>query len=864
MNGVTRRPLPRGLAKASLPSFLNTKTAFTITTLAVLSTKVAYIHGHLSSISTKHLVVWGASFFAQDLFLLIILRLQTEHWLSRTPVRAQPILIWLNKFIIIYSISLSIVALTFHITTGSEIRWRDVGLAAGGSSFGLVLSGAFSCAIVVAFLLSFGWILQDAIYHLFGFSASLVDWLILLVWRTLCCLIIGARCPSRSQSKAKQDANKPLTRDPGLESDILGSQEYPFLPKRLQRFLDEVDQQTSTPTQSLSSILRFGAYCFVATGLIALAVLVLTRPNDSSLAFVSWATVLLPFIDFSSSSPLLDQLQPYYHTGIQHRWDNLSALTDSIPLPWLPQGVVLEGFGDWYNNKSHYNGTSDPMKISNLDQPLLSHLQDKLKDISIRHVIVVFLESARNDMFPIKRDGMVWGRLAQTFPNHEMPKEVQDKLSTLTPTANYITGDYDDGFNHTEKRHRGGVRFTNAQTASTYTLKSQIGTLCGVAPLIADFNKDYRHHIYQPCLPHILNAMNAQDTEQDRKEPYASSTWKSYYFLTSTIGFDGNAELMEKIGFPKRNTIDRNYLRSDRARHGRVDNPDVNYFGFEEEPLTEYIRDAFISAKEKDERVFLTHLTNTGHHPFGIPQYKKYIPVANGLNDLSHYINAQGYIDSWLQKLLNILDEQGVANETLVVFQGDHGLSMPENDIVASYYNPNIGNDHIPLVLSHPKLPVFDVSAPVSASQILPTILDLLLETNSLHTTTRRVATDLLNNYEGQSLIRPQKSESQGQVQWQYNVANPGRSMLTARDPSHPDWHLVVPVVGNVEWRFTNLTADPREQNSVQSIDFLSFLHRVEEKHGEEVAKWVEEGAYMTRWWVEENHKRWRFGPYKM
>jgi hypothetical protein len=143
-----------------------------------------------------------------------------------------------------------------------------------------------------------------------------------------------------------------------------------------------------------------------------------------------------------------------------------------------------------------------------------------------------------------------------------------------------------------------------------------------------------------------------------------------------------------------------------------------------------------------------------------------------------------------------------------------------------------------------------------------------------LNNGSQQVASDLVRNYEGQSLIRPQinQNETTGQGNWQFTIVNPGRAMITGRDARHPERHLVVPLIDNVEWRFTNLTHDPREEFSVQGFEFGSFLDSVgheldrlqimsiEEIHA--VENWVQEGASIARWWAEENSKRWRFGPY--
>ncbi|KAF9772372.1 hypothetical protein IL306_009928, partial [Fusarium sp. DS 682] len=434
--------------------------------------------------------------------------------------------------------------------------------------------------------------------------------------------------------------------------------------------------------------------------------------------------------------------------------------------------------------------------------------------------------------------------------------EVQDKFANLTPTANFITGDYDDGFQrkNTEQPKRGGIHFTNAHTAGTYTLKSLTATICGISPLVADFNLEYSHHFYQPCLPDIFEAMNQAEKKNANKNQ--KDKWNSYFFQAAKLDYDYHFDLMAAMGFPTKNIIGREYLRSSDAKHGAVTLEDINEFAFEEDPLEDYIADVFENAAKENSRVFLSHITSTSHHRFHMPKKEKYTPMAKGLDMMSRYVNTIGYDDRWISKVLNVLDKQGIANETLVIFQGDHGISLPENDIASPYYNPSVGVDHVPLVLSHPQLPSFSVGEAVHSTQILPTILDILLETKSLDKTSRQAAMDLIRNYEGQSLIRPLNTAS---GQWQFTVTNPGRAMLSVRDGRYPERHLVVPVIENVDWKLTDLAKDPREKDPVQAMDFKSFIQGVEDKYGRELAMWAEEGAFVSRWFVKENTKRWRF-----
>ncbi|KAM3504147.1 hypothetical protein MY11210_008461 [Beauveria gryllotalpidicola] len=576
---------------------------------------------------------------------------------------------------------------------------------------------------------------------------------------------------------------------------------------------------------------------------------------------MSWAVLALPVIDVTHASSALGVLHPIFGTGMHSEWNSTTALTNTGPLLWLPNGTTLHGFEDWYDGKKHYSPAHDPLHISNLEDDLLPELRGVLKNIGIRHILLVKLESTRKDVFPFKKDGFIWKILAKTFREERLPEHVFERLGTLTPTANRMTGDYEDGFQHLNETPRGGISFDNAFTTASYTRKSFTGTLCGVTPLVADFNVEFRNHIYQPCLPQILDAFNKITTINDTD--YATYPWKTYMMQSITDRYDEAHEQLPAMGYAQENIITREYLKGEAPKFGYVDLPDINYYGMAEVAIEDYIRDAFANAKRDKERVLLTHITSTTHHPFEIPREEKYVSLSgdSNLNDLSHYLNAVGYVDRWMDKILGILDEQQVANETLVVAVGDHGLSIAENHGVTAYMNPNVANFHVPLVLSHPQLPTLRSDAAVQSLQILPTVLDLLLETKSLPDGAFQAATDLLGIYEGQSLIRPIHTESKktGQPNWQFTVMNPGKATLGVRSARDPAWRLVVPIVEDMEWRFTDLEDSPNETEEIVDFGYDSFLRTIEEIHGKGAAGWAEEAAFLARWWVDENRRRYRY-----
>lgn len=830
----------RKVAIALNSSFINRRFVYAVAAFSSLGAKAIHIYASLDAIPVSDVLVWGLSFLLQDFLLLLLLR-----WLIdvRAPERWN---LWsklglglLISLIFLYVTTIDLFSTAFFVVCNVEIHWKHIALANDPSSIKLFLTGLVTLLVVMAIIISAAWILQEPCYAAAGFALDGVTAPFQFVYKKFYPM-------GHTQRRTRYSS---LTQD---DSDQYKDDD------------DVSDSESSTRSTSpiASMIMRYGVVMLLALQTTLLAI----RPEDSSLTFLSWTPPLIPFIEVSYSVQGLMNLKPVYNVGIGRQWDDATALKQ-LPMPsWLSKDKELAGFEDWYQSRLHYSADQDKLKISNLDESVHKELKDKLSKLKIRNVMMVLLESTRKDLFPIKKDGYIYKRLASSFSDGKMPAEAHEAIARMTPNANFITGDYDDGFEHNETRRRGGINFNNAYTTATYTLKSLVGNTCGVTPMISDFNKEYLHRFYQPCLPHIFEAMNAATKgAKDIDGNYTSFPWHSRFMFSSTFEYDHTYPLMDAMGYAREELISREYLRSNKAKFGKVNLPNINAFAIEETPLQDYIRDAFQVAKKDNERLFLTHLTSTSHHDFHMPQREKPVELSNGMAQFSRYVNAIGFDDRWLGRIFEILEEEKVADETLMIFVGDHGLSVPENGIASPYYQPHAGLMKVPLVISHPDLPAMNIDDPVSSQQILPTILDALLESKSFSPEQETVARDLVKNYEGQSLLRPKLkvNNSTGQADWQFTIINPGTGMVAARDARRPNWRLIVPTAFNVVWRFTDIGDDPSEERPVLSFKFKTFLKLVEEKHGIEAAKWAEEGAFIGRWWVNDHHKRWRSGPYE-
>ncbi|RDA93514.1 hypothetical protein CP533_3985, partial [Ophiocordyceps camponoti-saundersi (nom. inval.)] len=828
--------------RALLPS----RYAFSVVAVAVLAAKLVHIYAHVDAMASG-LLGYAMSFFTQDVFFLLLMRLFLDN-ISSISIRSLRIMaISLASFIIASTLFFASVSISFFVVTGTELRWRNVGVAGDSAAWGMLLSGLFSCSITAGSIVIIAWLAQNLFASVFGAALNLIRWPL--------AFLLSKVSPRAAAAAAGSSSSRPLTYHNIPQDDVEDASG--------ERKLLTVDDAPASADEKRPSLCL---HVSLAITLIIMAISSVARPVDSSLVFMSWTLPLIPFIDLLPSSPSPARLVPSYSNEVNSDLENRTALAEAPSWPWLPEGTTLPGFADWYEGKEHYRADKDPLRVSNLDAALLPELRHSLGDIKIRHVVLIKLESTRKDVFPIKKNGYIWETLAASHDNNTLPASAADLFASLTPNANYLTGDYDDGFPHTHRKARGGINANNVHTTSTYTLKSMAGTLCGLYPLVADFNREYETHVYQPCLAQIFNAFNELQRDSSNSnggDDFNSYKWRSTFMQSVTEGYDKQDAEMPVLGYPEGFFVSKEYLHSDKAKFGKINESDTNYYGMSEEVLKDYIRDEFATAKKNNGRVFLSHLTSTTHHPFVLPEGENYLPLSDDkkLNDLSHYVNTIGFADRWLGQIMEILDEQGVANETLLVMVGDHGLSLPENGGVTPYYNGNVGNFHVPLVISHPLLPAIDINDAAASLSILPTILDLLIETGSLSKTTKQAARDLMSNYEGQSLLRPQRQASweTGESNWLFTVMNPGKATIAVRDAHRPDWRLIMPVIDDVEWRFTNTAEDPHETEPVISFSFDPLLEKIEHKHGVEAAAWTETAAFKARWWIKENNKRWRF-----
>jgi hypothetical protein len=176
----------------------------------------------------------------------------------------------------------------------------------------------------------------------------------------------------------------------------------------------------------------------------------------------------------------------------------------------------------------------------------------------------------------------------------------------------------------------------------------------------------------------------------------------------------------------------------------------------------------------------------------------------------------------------------------------------------STFENGHISNLRVPLVFHHPSLPRIQLAINATSLSIIPTILDLLIRTSSLNTQDLDIASNLVYQYEGQSLIRPFIPKKHGRQQWNVGVLNAGGALLSVSSAAVP-YRLVLPICKSGVYRFTDTDQDPNEISAVDENSISALAKKLKRRFGDEEAEWVVEAEKVGKWWAMEQRRRWGY-----
>lgn len=306
--------------------------------------------------------------------------------------------------------------------------------------------------------------------------------------------------------------------------------------------------------------------------------------------------------------PFPDLLEPQYWEAPHGHFPGWAPNTTAAPnasgpytraRPWWATGDLPAGFrrfrqpsilyGDDLDGEDNqtasnfYNPVTDPLRISNTDLDVLEPLKRALKDhdIPITHVVLVMMESARNDIFPFKAGSRLHEKILESYDttDQEVIREVNERLSRMTPVAEKLTGqssgfDIDD---RDDERGLGGINIEGMLTGSSLSFKSAVMNYCGVEPLPVNFMEEASSEIYQPCLMQVLALFN-QLKDVSGSESMHERQWKSVFVQSITGRYDNQNALNANMGFND-TTVYKETLIDPKSKYFHAGMEKINYFG---------------------------------------------------------------------------------------------------------------------------------------------------------------------------------------------------------------------------------------------------------------------------------------------
>ncbi|KAJ5384755.1 Alkaline phosphatase-like alpha/beta/alpha [Penicillium concentricum] len=869
-----------------LPPFL-----FSALVVSGLASKALHIALHFRSLPFLYFVLYSPTLILPDVFVIIfarvLLRFHTPdsrwQWLSTGLGGALSLVTW----------GASSIQFGFFLQTGAEVAW-----AAGGSflsdpaAMKILLSGISTVSAAATVLGLVAWLLHSHLYNITGLGLQAI--------RDLC---VGG---FKSRYTLINAPSKSCMASINLRS--------------LRRIIPAVAICVSLVFLELT---RPAIPYDHISGALPLTLLEAFQKKTVTVEGCREPAMPFPLLITDENGVSRPQFQP--DSTFVEQWSRAT---------WLPENPP-RGFSRWdlspsdraekdnhysfvcTGDEGFYDPKNDPLMVTNLGGEIYEPLQKAFKEhsVEVNHIVLLTLESGRKELFPAQQGTPLFDGLLASHKKLNLDKAI-DRLVNMTPVAQQLTGEYatDSKGNKVDLSHSpwqtppqegmGGLNVRGAMTGSSLTFKSVLGSHCGVNPLPVDLLEESMLEIYQPCLPQIFDLFNQNKAQSEERRQNSSSKdtstaiknpWKSVFMQSITDDYDRQDILNENMGF--KHKVVKSNLESPHAKH-KVQGEEINYFGYAETELRPYVLDLFEEAANNKTRMFLSHVTSTTHHPWSTPDDFKKEPYMSDQGNINHdlmnnYLNAARFVDNWLGDIMTLLEQTGIANETLVVVVGDHGQAFGEDnkEMTGTYENGHISNFRVPLVFHHPHMPRVDITANATALSIVPTILDLLVQSNSLDERDSEIASSLLPEYQGQSLIRPFLSSMEEphhrrdsppdeqpeherentqpaarshpedpakRLVWNIGLINAGGSMLSVMAADVP-YRLILPLKDGFEYTFTHLGEDPGETHLTKAWTLEELIAEVKPKFGAESAEWLTDAELVAKWWVSEQKRIWGY-----
>jgi lipoteichoic acid synthase len=248
--------------------------------------------------------------------------------------------------------------------------------------------------------------------------------------------------------------------------------------------------------------------------------------------------------------------------------------------------------------------------------------------------------------------------------------------STGAAYTSLLGGPYDNTPNLKSLAARGAL-VEQAYTVVPHTSKSLVSILCGFYPeLSPSIDEAKPQGIPRPCLPRLLSQQGYQTA----------------FFQTAEQNYELRADLVDQLGF--------SHFQGKESIDGRGFD-ESSYFGWEDDAMLPAIS-AWLD-QQGDNPFFLTVVTLTSHHPYGVPRGFPTKSYASQ-KDLNDFLNTIAYTDRFVGKLTAELDRRGRLKDTLLVVLGDHGEGLGQHGRREHDAVPYEEGVHVPVVMVGPDI----------------------------------------------------------------------------------------------------------------------------------------------------------------
>jgi len=352
-----------------------------------------------------------------------------------------------------------------------------------------------------------------------------------------------------------------------------------------------------------------------------------------------------------------------------------------------------------YLARSHFMPQNEKSSYPSSEYPLYKYTHgftgDKTFDLTLEkkekpHVIFLFLES-----FRAKNVGCLGGEYG------------------VTP--------------HFDRLASEGVLFSNFYANSVRTSRSVVASLFGIPSDVDASEQAARVHVPFVGIPDLM-----------KQAGYSLS-----YLHNGPIHFENQDVFFENHGY---GTV---LGREDILK--QFPHANTTSWGLPDEYLMHYSVDYL--KKHADEPQCLTLFTITNHHPWNLPSHYKAPTFPSSLSGTYRkYLSTFQYSDASLGLFTELLEKEGLLDNTILFVLGDHGYAMGEHD--NNYFQQRYlyeENIRVPLLvyakgrIVTPKV----IDTPCSQLDLTPTIMDLF----NLHGFNHSIGSSLMRKIENRPVF---------------------------------------------------------------------------------------------------------------